>query len=97
VTSEGRYSGSVRRILPEKEAAPLRRMFKITERERRFLEQEWDTLLEKHRGQWVAVNGRELLFADSIDELIEAARSKGWPLGTMIVDQLIDRRPAVLL
>lgn len=86
-----------RRILSAKEAAPIKRAFRKADAQYRLLEREWDDLLRRHEGQWVAVNGREFLFADSLESLIETARSRSWPLGTIAVDELRASRPPVLL
>jgi hypothetical protein len=97
MTAESRSTVPGRRILSAKEAAPIKRDLRKAEAEYRLLDREWESLLRDHEGQWVAVNGVEVIFADSLESLIEAARAKHWPLGTIAVDQLIARRPAVLL
>ncbi len=97
MTAPNRPARPARRTLSEKEAAPLRRVFKQADAESRLLEREWDNLFERHPEQWVAVNGKEFLFAETLEALIEAARARDWPLGSIVVDHLIDRRPAVLL
>ena len=97
MTAEVRVPSTRRRILPEEEAAPIRRLFRKVEAEYRLLEREWDRLLPEHEGQWVAVNGRQFLFDDSLEELIAAARAKNWPLGTIAVDLLLAARPPVIL
>ena len=97
MTAESRSSVPGRRILSAKEAAPIKRGLRKAAAEYRLLDREWENLLCDHEGQWVVVNGGEFLFADSLESLIEAARAKNWPLGTIAIDQLVARRPAVLL
>ncbi len=97
MTAEKKASIPGRRILSAKEAAPIKRDLRKAEAEYRLLDREWEKLLRDHEGQWVAVNGQEFLFAETLESLIEDARAKNWPLGTIAVDQLVARRPAVLL
>ena len=63
----------------------------------RYLESHWDELLKNHRNQWVGVQRRTLIFADSLAELFKMAKDKRWDLGTMVVDRLADERTALLL
>jgi hypothetical protein len=63
----------------------------------RLLEGRWDELVKRHKNKWVGVQRKEFIFAGSLEDLISKARSKGWDLGTMVVDCLADKRPALLL
>jgi hypothetical protein len=63
----------------------------------RLLEARWDDLVKRHKDKWVGVQRREFLFASTLEDLIAEARAKGWDVGTMVVDCLADKRPALLL
>ena len=63
----------------------------------RYLESHWDELLKKHRNQWVGVQHKRCIYADSLADLFATAKRQGWDLGTMVVDCLTDERPALLL
>lgn len=86
-----------RSIVSAKESVELRRAFREARAETRLLEHEWASLLKDHEDEWVAVHGKEFLFNKDLKRLIKAADKKGWPLGTIVVDRLTARRPAVLL
>ena len=63
----------------------------------KYLEQRWDALVAEHRDQWVGVYRRDILFAPSMEDLFEKANEKGWDLGLMVIDRLVEERPAALL
>jgi hypothetical protein len=63
----------------------------------RALEARWDELVTKHPDEWVGVQRKEFLFADTLDELIEKAREQGWDVGAMVVDRLNKVNYALLL
>jgi len=75
----------------------LAREFRQANADAKFLESRWDALLKKHKEQWVGVQKKEIIFAHSLKQLIAKAEQKGWDVGTMVVDCLTDKRPAVLL
>lgn len=63
----------------------------------KYLEQRWDALVAEHRDQWVGVYRRDTVFAPSLEDLLERANDKGWDLGLMAIDRLVEERPAALL
>lgn len=61
------------------------------------LEENWDSLLAQHEGDWVAAYKGEFKFGKTIRDVLAAARDSGWPLDVIAIDHLSRRRPAVLL
>jgi hypothetical protein len=63
----------------------------------KYLEQQWDNLLKGHRDEWVGVFRKQTLFAPALEQLLEKANQEGWDLGLMVIDRLVEERPAALL
>jgi hypothetical protein len=81
----------------EPDEATVKRELRQGIADTKFLEQHWERLLQEHRDAWVGVYQKETIFSDSLEGLFEAARSKGWDLGVVVIDHLVEERPAVLL
>lgn len=84
-----------RRFLSEAEAAPILAQFERADANSVTLEREWTNLLREHRGEWVAVDAKGLLFADELEGIIDLARAKGWPLDTTIFRFIAERELTV--
>ena len=85
-------SKPTRRFLPEAEAAPIREAGRQAEADWKLVDAEWDNLIREHHGQWAGVHQGCFVFGNSIEAVIEAARSQGWESGSTIIRPLVERQ-----
>ena len=75
----------------------VREMLDAGRAQHEALEREWDSLVESHEGEWVAAYHDEFVFGGSLQQVLEHARDREWPLGMIAIDQLLRERANILL
>ena len=79
------------------QADSIRRDLLLAAENHRRLASERSRLLEEHGSEWVGVSEGTFLFAGSLEELLSAAKARGWDLTTLVVDYLEPAREPLLL
>ena len=77
--------------------AAVRKALRRATADGNFLEARWEEFVAQYPNKWVGVHQKTAIFADSLEALLRLASEQEWDLGTMVVDRLIEKRPAALL